>query len=102
MLIDSNLIIYAASGSYPDLVNWFLENELFVSAVSLVETLGYHKLKPKEKSALNTIFSGLTHLYPNLDVFQIAIELRQQRAMTVGDALIAATALYPQPASCHA
>ena len=25
MLADSNLIIYAASGDYPDLVEWFAE-----------------------------------------------------------------------------
>jgi predicted nucleic acid-binding protein len=93
MLIDSNLIIYAASGIYPNLVNWFLENELSVSAVSMVETLGYHKLKPREKTALDTIFSTLTILYPSPEVFQSAIELRQQRAMSLGDALIAATAL---------
>jgi predicted nucleic acid-binding protein len=95
-LADSNLIIYAASGKYPDLVDWFLENELSVSAVSLVETLGYHKFKLREKAALDTIFSRLTVLYPSPEVFQIAVELRQQRAISLGDALIAATALKEQ------
>jgi len=52
MLTDSNLIIYAASGNYPDLVDWFLENDLFVSAISMVETLGYHKFKAREKMRL--------------------------------------------------
>ena len=63
MIVDSNLIIYAASGNYPDLLNWFLENEVAVSAVSLVEALGYHKLKPREKEALETIFSTLNGIY---------------------------------------
>jgi len=94
MLTDSNLIIYAASGRYPDLVNWFLENKLSVSAVSMVEALGYHKLEPREKTALNIIFSEMTVLYPGSDIFQTAIELRQQRAMSLGDVLIAATAIY--------
>ena len=94
MLIDSNLIIYTASGNYPDLLRWFLENKLFVSAISLLETLGYHKLTPREKTALETIFAELVTLYPSLEVFQTAIELRQQRAMSLGDALIAATAIY--------
>ena len=48
ILADSNLIIYAASGKYPDLVEWFAENKPVVSAVSLVEVLGYHKLKTEE------------------------------------------------------
>jgi predicted nucleic acid-binding protein len=94
MIADSNLVIYAASGNYPDLLNWFLENKVSVSAVSLVEALGYHKLKPREKTALETIFSTLTVLYPTPEVFRIAVELRQQRALSLGDALIAATAIY--------
>jgi predicted nucleic acid-binding protein len=84
MLTDSNLIIYAASGNYPDLVNWFLENKVFVSAVSMVETFGYHKLKPREKEALDVIFAELSVLYPTPEIFKIAIELRQQHAMSLG------------------
>jgi predicted nucleic acid-binding protein len=83
-LTDSNLIIYAASGNYPDLVNWFLENKVFVSAVSMVETFGYHKLKPREKEALDVIFAELSVLYPTPEIFKIAIELRQQHAMSLG------------------
>jgi len=94
MLADSNLIIYAASGDYPDLVEWFAEATPAVSAVSLVEVLGYHKLKSEEKSALETLFSQLNIVYPSAEVFQRAVDLRQQRAMSVADALIAATALY--------
>ena len=94
MLVDSNLIIYAASGKYPDLLNWLLENKFSFSTISLIETLGYHQLKAEEKAALETIFSGMINLYPNSDVFQIAVDLRQQQSMTLGDAMIAATALY--------
>jgi hypothetical protein len=75
MLADSNLIIYAASGNYPELVNWFLANKLFVSAISLVETLGYHKLKPKEKDALDVIFAELIVIYPTPEIFQTAISI---------------------------
>lgn len=94
MLADSNLIIYAASGNYPDLLNWFLDNEVSASAVSIVETLGYHKLKPREKTALEHIFTTLTVFYPTPEIFQGAVELRQRHAMSLGDALIAATAIY--------
>ena len=94
MLADSNLIIYAASGNYPNLVEWFAENKPAVSAISLVETLGYHKLKAEDKAALEIIFSELTVLYPTPEIFQTAVDLRQRRAMSLGDALIAATAIY--------
>ena len=93
MLADSNLIIYAASGNYPKLLNWFLDHEVSVSAISLVEALGYRNLKPREKSALENIFSELTILYPTPKIFQTAVALRQQRTLSLGDTLIAATAL---------
>ena len=94
ILADSNLIIYAASGNYPRLVDWFSENQPVASAVSLVEVLGYYKLTPQEKAALEQLFAELTVLYPNTEVFQIATDLRQQRSVSVSDALIAATALH--------
>jgi hypothetical protein len=94
MLADSNLIIYAASKNYPQLREWMALNKPVVSAVSLVETLGYHKLSAGEKLALETFFKELTILYPTSEIFQGAIELRQRHAMSLGDALIAATALF--------
>jgi len=94
ILADSNLIIYAASGNYPRLVDWFAENQPVASAISLVEVLGYYKLTPKEKAALEELFAELTVLYPSTEIFQIATELRQQRSVSVSDALIAATALH--------
>lgn len=94
ILVDSNIIIYAVSGKYPHLIGWFTENQPIASAVSLVEVLGYYKLNPAEKIALEELFSELTVLYPNVEVFQVAVNLRQQRAVSVSDALIAATALH--------
>ena len=93
ILADSNLIIYAASGKYPDLVEWFTENKPAVSAVTWLEVLGYHKLKVDEKTTLENLFAELSVIYPSVEIFQKAIELRQQRKVSVGDALIAATAM---------
>jgi toxin FitB len=94
ILADSNLIIYAASGKYPDLAEWFVENRPVVSAVTLLEVLGYHKLKAGEKEVLENLFAELSVVYPSVEIFLKAIELRQQRSVSVSDALIAATALF--------
>lgn len=94
ILADSNLIIYAASGKYPDLVEWFAENRPVVSAITVVEVLGYHKLKVEEKEVLENLFAELSVVYPSVEIFLKAIELRQQRNISVSDALIAATALF--------
>ncbi len=80
--------------NYPDLLDWFAENQPVASAVSLVEVLGYYKLTPKEKTALENLFAELTILYPNAEIFQIATDLRQERSVSVSDVLIAATALH--------
>lgn len=94
ILADSNIVIYVTSGQYPQLTQWFLDHTPSISAVTLVEVLGYHKLKPAQKQELENFFSNLNVLYPSEEVFQIAIELRPQRSTSLGDALIAATAIY--------
>ena len=93
ILADSNLIIYAAAKNMA-LVDWFVTTKPLVSAVSLVEVLGYHKLNAEEKRALEVLFSELTVLYPSAEVFKTAVSLRQEHAMSLGDALIAGTAVY--------
>jgi predicted nucleic acid-binding protein len=94
ILAASNIVIYVTSGQYPDLTQWFLDNAPSISAVTLVEVLGYHKLKATERQELERFFSKLNIIYPSEEVFQQAIELRQQHAMSLGEALIAATALH--------
>jgi len=93
ILADSYIIIYVTSGQYPELTSWFLDNAPSVSAISMVEVLGYHNLKSTEKAELERFFSRLNVIYPTADEFHQAIELRQKHTMSLGDALIAATAL---------
>jgi predicted nucleic acid-binding protein len=94
ILTDSNIIIYVTSGQYPELTSWFLDNAPSASAISKVEVLGYHNLKPTEKAELERFFSRLNVIYPTAEEFERAIELRQRHAMSLGDALIAASALH--------
>jgi hypothetical protein len=44
MLLDSNIIIYAAQLQYPQLREFIAERSPKVSALSYLEVLGYHKL----------------------------------------------------------
>jgi len=93
ILIDSNIIIYAVSGKFPAVTDWLSEQNFVVSAISVLEVLGYHKLQAREKTELEILFSQLTVLYPDPEIFRLAINLRQERKFSIGDALIAATAL---------
>ncbi len=93
MLADSNIIIYAVQPQHSALRRFFAENSPFVSVVSFVEVLGYHKLSETEKQILKEFFTMSEILAVSDEVAAKAVELRQQRKMSLGDSLIAATAL---------
>jgi predicted nucleic acid-binding protein len=93
MLIDSNIIIYAAQPQHAALRQWIAQHAPAVSAISYVEVLGYHRLALAEKQALELFFAAATMLPLSQPILAEAVKLRQQRKMTVGDALIAATCL---------
>jgi toxin FitB len=93
MLLDSNLIIYSAKPEHAPLRQFIAENAPAVSAVSFVEVLGYHKLSAVERQHFEEFFAASTVLPVSEQVIERAVRLRQLRKMTLGDALIAATAL---------
>lgn len=92
-LIDSNLIIYAAQPGHGKLHQYIGDEVPLVSVVSKVETLGYHDLKPNEQTFLEELFNKMLILSISEQTISKAISLRQQRRMSLGDALIAGTAL---------
>ena len=93
MILDSNIIIYSTKPEYEFLREFIAENSPSVSAVSYVEVLGYHKLDKEEKQLLEDFFDSSNILQISKEVTVKAVELRQLQKMTLGDFLIAATAL---------
>jgi predicted nucleic acid-binding protein len=93
ILIDSNLIIYAVQAQFEDLREWILEITPYYSIISRVEVLGFAKLQPTEKQALSELLDNLEIVYLNRNCYETAITLKQQRRMSLGDALIASTCL---------
>jgi toxin FitB len=93
-IVDSNIIIYAADPAWPEAVAFIESLELvFASEISLVETLGFHRIRPDEALAMRRILLFVDLIPVNRAVIDRALSLRQQRKMSLGDALIAATAL---------
>ena len=93
MLLDSNIIIYAAKPEHASLRHFIAINAPAVSAVSYVEVLGYHLLSELERSYFELFFQTAQMLQVNTNVLNQAVKLRQLRKMSLGDSLIAATAL---------
>ncbi len=93
MLIDSNIIIYAAKPEHSPLRRFIAEHIPAVSAVSYVEVVGYHRLNEVEQLHLEEFFASSTVLAISESVLQQAVQLRQIKKMSLGDALVAGTAL---------
>jgi len=93
MLIDSNIIIYAAQPQHATLRQLIAQHAPAVSAISYVEVLGYHKLALAEKQSLELFFTATIILPMTQAILEEAVKLRQQRKMTLGDAFVAATCL---------
>lgn len=64
-----------------------------MSAISFVEVLGYHELSQADRTQFEEFFSAATILPIEDEVLEEAVRLRQLRKMSLGDALVAATAL---------
>ena len=93
MLVDSNILIYAAQPVHAQLRRFIADHAPAVSAVSYVEVLGYDQLDDEERQYLEAFFR-LARVFPlSQAVLDQAVALRQQRKMSLGDALVAGTAL---------
>ncbi|TAE25130.1 MAG: type II toxin-antitoxin system VapC family toxin [Cytophagales bacterium] len=94
MLLDSNLIIYSAKPEHAFLKQFILDSQPYVSWVSRIEVLGFHRLTEEHKQYFDEFFNAAAFLPVDWAIVVAATGLRQQRSMTLGDALLAATALY--------
>lgn len=93
MLLDSNIIIYAAQAENAGLRQLIADNAPSVSVISMVEVLGYHRLKGEARKYFEEFFAASTLLPVTDSVIARAVSLKQTRKMTLGDSLVAATAI---------
>jgi predicted nucleic acid-binding protein len=93
VLIDSNIVIYAAKPEHADLRRFIAEYGSAVSAISYVEVLGYYRLTELERHYFEAFFAAAPVLPLSPIVLEQAVKLRQRQKMTLGDSLVAGTAL---------
>ena len=93
MLLDSNVIIGAAKPGGQDLAVYLNHPKACISIISRIESLGFHRLSAEEKEAITESLQLLPELPLDVEIAHRAIQLRQEKAMKLGDAIIAATAL---------
>lgn len=92
--LDSNIIIYTGLSEHDYLRNWLRSKRIMVSVICQLEVLGYHKLKPKDSRYFQSFFQQCELVPIHPEIINLSINFRQSKKMSVGDAIIAATALY--------
>ncbi len=93
-LIDTNIIIAIFSKTLPDDAKKFVANlSPIISAVTYIETLGWHKATNEQLAPLKDFMSKATILPIDHLVIEKTILIRQQKKIGLGDAIIAATSL---------
>lgn len=95
MILDSNIVIYSIQPIYDNLQEYLLArtDSLYVSEITKLEVLGFPRLSDVDKIFLTDFFSSINNLKITSEIIDEAIRLRQQRKRSLGDAIIAATAL---------
>ncbi len=93
MLLDSNIVIYSARPEHGGLRRLIAEHAPAVSVISRIEVLGYHGIADAERQLLERFFEAAEVIPLTDPVVRQAILLRQQRRMSLGDSIVAATAL---------
>jgi len=96
IILDSNVLIYAAQPEHGALRQWLGSRTCEVSLASKIEVLGFHKLTATDKAFFLRAFAILSVFPISHSVAETAIRLRQIRKMSLGDSIIAATALEHQ------
>jgi toxin FitB len=92
-LLDSNIVIYATQPANGWLRTEVLSQPFAVSQATRVEDLGWHKLTAQDEADLNTFLAAGLVLSITDAIADRAIAMRQARKLSLGDALIAATAI---------
>lgn len=93
VLLDSNIIIYATTDPGGPAARYAASVDPVASAITRVEVLGFHKIDVIRREILERYFETVTVAPIDDAVVARAIALRQTRKMSLGDSIIAATAL---------
>ena len=91
IILDTNIFIYIANGAVSK--EMIEKYDIAYSVASKIEALGYADISVQENSKLTQLFSMSIGLDISQAIANTAIRLKQEKRMTLGDAIIAATAL---------
>jgi len=92
-ILDTNILIYASQAVFSYLQPLVTDPANAVSIVVKIETLGFPNLLLGDRAYLESIFLVLQTIQLSDEIAEKAIEIRQLKKISLGDAIVAATAL---------
>lgn len=90
ILLDTNIILYYLSGDKA-LTTLLEENKLYVSIITEIELLGFHKISEQELQSLKAFLNFCTVVNISDQVKAETINIRRNEKLKLPDALIIAT-----------
>ena len=91
IILDTNIFIYLANGTLDRKI--ISGQDISHASITKIESLGFPRMRANELLLLQILFSESYNLPLTDDIVERAIKLRQVKNMSLGDAIIAGTAL---------
>lgn len=88
---DTNVVIYLGNRTLDEDV--IGSEPICYASVSYIEALGYSDILAAEEQRIEELFNSMIEIPLNAPIIRLAVRLRQLKKMSLGDAIIAATAL---------
>lgn len=88
---DTNIIIYIGNGTLNEEI--IGSDPICYASITFIEALGYSEILSAEEQRITKFLATITEISLSETIIRTAIRLRQLNKMTLGDSIIAATAL---------
>jgi predicted nucleic acid-binding protein len=88
---DTNTVIYIANEIISG--DGFGDELILYPSIVKIESLGYTNIRSVEEQRIRELLATLTEVPLTSSVIELAITLRQNKKMSLGDSIVAATAL---------
>lgn len=93
LFIDTNILVDLAEGRKG--TNDYLDgNDLYVSVISEIELLGWHKITTQQKLFFKELLRECSVIELTKPIKELAIELKQNQKIRLPDSVIAASAMH--------
>ena len=93
LMLDTNVIIYSLGGN-TSVTKLITTKEHFISEITEIELLGYHKLSKEDKKVLTAYLKNTFVIGLNSSIKSSAISLKRMYRLKTVDSIIAASAIH--------